>query len=432
MRPRSTRSGDNGSRPAATERARNLEEPTGPFALPLDGFIAAKSAVPPALIGEPDDNLLPVNGLLLIVAKGGKGKTTLAIEQAFHLASGVEWLGFEVPRPLRVLFIENEGPREPFRHKVELKRGHWPHPLTGGIFIHDQDWGQARLNVAEFVEHLNRFAIANEIDLIIGDPLDTFGMDGVGSPEDTRAMVERFQQAGLGSTVAWEVLHHSRKESVGDAVDAVSGAWGGKPDSLLVLEKQHGNRARLSFPKVRWSRRGERGAYILAFDPDTESFELVHEEATEERDLVEEIEVLLTDKPHLTAKEIAAKDGGIGANVDRIKQELKDNPNRFASRTGDDAKALGRHPSATVWEVTRPSESPESPTPQGRDRRQGDLVTPPYRESPGPPPSHPSAPAGDLTAKPAESPRPGTPEEEAKAERLLGLGVEPYDEDRGP
>jgi hypothetical protein len=68
---------------------------------------------------------------MLLFARGGMGKTTAAVELALHLASGVDWLGFEVARPLRVLFIENEGPREPFRAKLELKRELWEHKLEG-------------------------------------------------------------------------------------------------------------------------------------------------------------------------------------------------------------------------------------------------------------------------------------------------------------
>lgn len=391
-----------------SENGAGPEEETRPFALDLAGFVAARSEAPPALIGSDEDNLLPTHGLILIVAKGGKGKTTIVIDQMFHLASGVEWLGFPVLRPLKILFIENEGPREPFRRKLEQKWEHWPHAITGGIYVYDEDWGQARLNESAFVERLNQFVAEYEIDLVIGDPLDTFGMEGVGSPEDTRNMVARLQHAGLFSTVAWELLHHSRKESVGDAVDEASGAWGGKPDTLLVLEKQRGNRAKLSFPKVRWSRRGERGAYVLSFEPETESFELVHEESTEERDLVAEMEELLAERPHLTPKQIASKAGGIGANVDRVKDELKAHPDRFTSRTGAEAKALDRHPSATVWEVTRPQESPESPDSPGVRSAEGDSVTPPYRESPVSSGVTPTLLIADSDSESPESPRGAT------------------------
>ena len=93
-----------------------------PFAVPLEEFIAEKSETPPALIGDETETLLPAAGLLILFARGGKGKTTATVDAMLHLASGVDWLGFPVPRPLRVLFIENEGPREPFRIKLELKR----------------------------------------------------------------------------------------------------------------------------------------------------------------------------------------------------------------------------------------------------------------------------------------------------------------------
>jgi hypothetical protein len=103
-----------------------------PFALELTDFIGARSDAPPALVGAEEDILFPAFGLVLLVAKGGKGKTTMVIDQVFHLASGIDWLGFKVPRPLRILLIENEGPREPFRRKIEQKREHWPHPITEG------------------------------------------------------------------------------------------------------------------------------------------------------------------------------------------------------------------------------------------------------------------------------------------------------------
>jgi hypothetical protein len=148
-----------------------------------------------------------------------------------------------------------------------------------------------------------------------------------------------------------------------DAIDEVSGAWGGKPDTMLRLEKLDGNRGRLSFPKIRWSRLGTRKALILGFDPETESFSVVAEEEDEERDYAAEIEELLADGTWRITKEIAApkKDGGIGANVDTIKRELEAHPDRFQSCSGEEAKQLGRDPKATLWQCrTRPSESYES------------------------------------------------------------------------
>jgi hypothetical protein len=265
------------------EAVASAPEDVAPFALPLAEFIAAKTETPSVLIGDEHENLLPAAGLLILFAKGGRGKTTLIVDLAFHLASGRDWLGLKVPRPLRVLLIENEGPREPFREKLALKRKHWPHDMPGEIFVYTEDWGALKLG--ENVEKLRRFIEEHAIDVVIGDPLDSLGIKGVGSPEDTREFMELLTLVGLRRDVAFLLLHHPRKGDSDDELDEVSGAWGGRPDSLLKLDKLDGNRARLSFPKVRWSRQGNRSPLILAFEPETEAFEAVGEEQDEERDL---------------------------------------------------------------------------------------------------------------------------------------------------
>jgi hypothetical protein len=215
--------------------------------------------------------------------------------------------------------------------------------------VHTLDWGTLTLANSNHADRLRAFIADNAIDLVISDPLDSLGIEGVGSPEDTRAFMDRLGQAGLFRDVAFWLLHHARKEGAQDELDEVSGAWGGKPDTMLMLEKRDGNRARLSFPKIRWSRRGTRPAYILAFDTDTESFTVAHEEADEERDYIAEVAQLLADGTWRTPKEIAApKADGIGANVDTVKGILESNPDRFESRTGEAAKAVGRYATATV------------------------------------------------------------------------------------
>ena len=194
--------------------------------------------------------------------------------------------------------------------------------------------------------------------MVIGDPLDSLGIKGVGSPEDTREFMELLTLVGLRRDVAFLLLHHPRKGDSDDELDEVSGAWGGRPDSLLKLDKLDGNRARLSFPKVRWSRQGNRSPLILAFEPETEAFEAVGEEQEEERDYVAEIEELLADGSWMTVSGIAsrkqAKDepkAGIGAREQAVRQALDEHPERFERRTGEAAKVLGRHSNAHLWGV---------------------------------------------------------------------------------
>ena len=66
--------------------------------------------------------------------------------------------------------------------------------------------------------------------------------------------------------------------------------------------------------------------------------------------------------------------------VARILELGEKHPDRFASRTGEAAKAVGRHWNATVWSLTRPSESHESDNPRA-DSTEACLTSDfPYRE----------------------------------------------------
>ena len=150
------------------------EDEAPPFALPLEDFIAARDDTRPARLGTPDDNVLPTAGLALLASLPGKGKTTLAVDLAFHLASGVEWLGIPVPGPARVLLIENEGPREPFRRKLEAKAKAWPHPIDGAIHIHVMHWGRFTLDDEHILTDLQ--PAIEMTDVLIADPLTTLGV----------------------------------------------------------------------------------------------------------------------------------------------------------------------------------------------------------------------------------------------------------------
>jgi hypothetical protein len=70
------------------------------------------------------------------------------------------------------------------------------------------------------------------------------------------------------------------------------------------------------------------------------------------------------------------KGEGIGANLDTVRKVLEGHPELVEQRTADAAKAVGRSPNATVWNVARAAESVESQgVPKGMTSR-CDSLTP--------------------------------------------------------
>jgi hypothetical protein len=217
----------------------------------------------PALLGRAGDVLLPAAGLAIVGGPGGSGKSTLTLHAVAHLASGTPWLGIEAARPLRVGIIENEGPKAPFIDKVKAFAEAWVGPefLERCSFL-DSPWGRFSLADEGLRAELRSFALGNELDLLVAGPLGRLGIEGVGSPEETRRFLELLGEAGCqrdeGGVAFW-LLHHVNKGRHPSIVQALSGDWGGHPDLILGVEHTDGERrTKLVFGKVRWGDQGRR------------------------------------------------------------------------------------------------------------------------------------------------------------------------------
>jgi hypothetical protein len=207
------------------------------------------------------------------------------------------------------------------------------------------DWGGFSL-----ADETHRGRLTHEIadkgyDLVFGDPLDSLGIEGVGSPENTRKFLALMKQTGLNKSVAWWLYTHPRKEETKEALNEIAGAWGGKPDSVFLLRMLDDDRTQLRQPKLRWARRGKGPTILYAFDPDTEAFAYIGEQADEDSDYLAEIRELLADDEWRTVKEICV---GIKAGETAVKKDLTEHPDLFESRTGEEAAALGRRSDATL------------------------------------------------------------------------------------
>ena len=317
----------------------------------LEEFVGVDESGAGALLGTGDAALIPEGGDVMVFGDGGAGKTTLAVDLAFHLAAGDDWLEIPVPKPRRVLLIENEGPRALLRKKLGRKRDAWAGGDLGGrLRVFERPWGDFTLASEQWRNELARKVAALEVDVLIVGPLTRIGMDVAGTLQDVAAFMRVVAELRVlcGRPLTVILVHHENKPG------AVSGAWEGSGDTLLHIQAAGNGHTILHIQKARWDAERHGKTLRLAW-ADGEGFKVEGE-----RDRLAEIKALLADDRPRTLKEIAAprEKGGIGANLDDVRDLVEGNAKLFESFTGDDAKALGRHPSAVVWKVTRAPSHP--------------------------------------------------------------------------
>ncbi len=366
----------------AMEEARQLPGepgiPAGPLFLSAHDFASRQFAPPEPLLGSEAVPILAVGSFNLLAGRPGAGKTTLLLDMACHLAAGVPWPPrdsdkapppWDVPRALRIALIENEGPQESFRGKLEQKLKTFPHSIReagGCLMIQAAHWGTFsfadRNVVARTVEALDE----HEIDLVMGDPLASLGLEGVGSPKETLDFVNLLKPLGLGANRAFLFLHHFREriEKGEDEMRRISGAWGGHLDTLLSLAATHSeDQLRLAYPKIRWARTRTPHPVILVKIYNTVGFEAIAEEGDA---------ALLEPKVYQALVEGRATARGLngwqkiddirelveGRRTD-VKKALEGAPHLFTSVTGEAAKEMGaKSVKAILWGLVEWGEAP--------------------------------------------------------------------------
>jgi hypothetical protein len=195
---------------------------------------------------------------------GGAGKTTLMVDLACHLAAGDDWLAWAVPRPLRVLLIENEGPRPFFRAKLRRKRDSWAGSDLGDrLHVLARPWGKFTYATKDWREQLAAVIREQEIDVVICGPLTTAGMEAAGTLQEVRAFLALVEDVRrrAGRKFASILVHHESKTG------AVSGAWEGAGDTLLHVSGAGHGRLRLFVKKARWASEAHGVTHHLLWAP---------------------------------------------------------------------------------------------------------------------------------------------------------------------
>jgi Bifunctional DNA primase/polymerase, N-terminal/AAA domain/Primase C terminal 1 (PriCT-1) len=306
-------------------------EPVQVEIVSLDSFLEEREDLPRALIGSSSNAFDPAGGLVIVGGLGGSTKTTFTVDGVAHFASGTPWCGYDVATPLRVLIIENEGPRAFFREKLRAKAEAWTgDPFRQNVYVLRGPWGMFDFRNPDHRGALRAAIDEHDVDLVVADPLTNLGMEGAGSLDDTGKFVRLLRACGLNDPerpVSFWLLHHLNKTKHRDVLQALSGAWDNWADTIVVLKADP--EARLSvaaWGKVRYG--------SLPYDDQTTTFRWTDGYGYEriekvERDIKAEVLAHLVANDRVTGwlpSEInkPKSKGGIAANIDAVKTALKE------------------------------------------------------------------------------------------------------------
>jgi hypothetical protein len=305
----------------------------------IEDFAKVEEEGAAPLMGGDGNVLIPENGDVMVYGDGGSGKTTLMHDAACHLGAGQGWLGIPVPRRLNVLLVEVEGPRPLMRAKLRRRLDSWEgEAIDGRVRILRDPWGKFTFADERWRAELARAIDELQVDAVIAGPLTKIGMEEAGTLQQTRDFMRLVDdvRARCKRPVAVVLIHHENRAG------AVSGAWEGAGDTLLHVRGAGHGHTIVYVQKARWA--SELHATTLKLEwADGESFAL-----EEEKDYFVLICQLLADGKWRTGEEIRK---AIGAGKETVENVLKDHPDDFRMRTGDEAVALGRHPSAHLYMV---------------------------------------------------------------------------------
>jgi hypothetical protein len=256
-------------------------------------FSSVDEASAEPLLGDRDGTVLAAGGTLAFYGDGGAGKTTLELDQAFHLSAGVDWLGLSVPHPCVVLLIENEGPRGKFREKLRAKFAAWDGPpLDRRLHVLERPWSlftfrndQHRAELVEVVREL-------EVDVLIAGPGSRLGLQGGGTPEEIKTFVNLLElvRAELDRPLAFELVLHENKAG------EVSGAWEGATDTLVHVQPRGNGQTAIVWRKARWHSSLHGKAWKLKW-LDGERFELDDTPDTTDEAIADQLLALVRESP---------------------------------------------------------------------------------------------------------------------------------------
>lgn len=181
---------------------------------------------PEQLIG---DGFLDVETRLLIAGKAKVGKSFVAIWLAGCLAGGQAFLGWQVPQPRRVAYIQMEVGRQRMRMRVWDFMLGFDMDVVGNNMVvwTDREFG------LRYLPQLRDFLEEHRVEIVIVDPLYLLHMAKENAADEMTEVVKQVDTLAPPAKAVVVVHHFGKSATAGPRGSSILDAW---PDSLLYLE----------------------------------------------------------------------------------------------------------------------------------------------------------------------------------------------------
>lgn len=163
--------------------------------------------------------VLPSQGLAMLYAPRGLGKTFFALSFACAVAGGAAFLRWQAPRPRRVLYVDGEMPAAAMRERMEQVANGADVPIAapGSLRILSADMqgptlqGGATLDISTPAGQAAINAHLSDVDLVILDNLASLHLGGAENEGDSWLAVQGWLLALRRAGKSALIVHHSGK-----------------------------------------------------------------------------------------------------------------------------------------------------------------------------------------------------------------------------
>ena len=238
--------------------------------------------------------ILPQKSIQLIGGPSKIGKSILGLNEAFQIATAKPFLGFTIPHPKKVLYLQAEVSEHSMQNRLQKMLAAIDYDLPlGMLYIINQK--NLKFTIKQDLKTLDGTIKELGIEVLIIDPLYKYHLGDENSSQAMTRVFDCFDWLIQGNNISIIVCHH-----FGKPVEGRSGATQFRgsssitdyPDSYLMLTRHHKEDRNLVKVSFELRNAEEPEPMILHRDPCTLWYEMVDIESQKKAHVIDAVNCL--------------------------------------------------------------------------------------------------------------------------------------------